>query len=205
MKKRFIYSCILILSVGLSGCLNVNIKHASRKQYVLNVPIAKKLPAKTAAENLEVTNVTVVPQFGDLSFVYRKNNNQYISDYYNTFMTPPANQVKHILINYLGQTGLFHHVSSEADFSKPDYLLHAEVLGLYADYQNKAKPKAVVSIRFILAQSKENTNKVLMNRVISYAAPLNQKNTTDLVRGWDVALSHVLSELTIHLHGIIND
>ena len=190
MKKIYlIYIVIAILTVVLTGCVSVD--YPKRKYYSLNVTMPYSLKQPLYDKVLAVNNITVAPQFSSLSFVYRLTDINYTRDYYNIFFNSPGQQIEQAILQYFKAINIFKYVVSDADIMTPDYVLHLELLELYADYRDSARPKAVITIHFIMFEPGKQP-KILLDRTYRRAIPLRRKDTPSLIQAWSEGLGDIL-------------
>ena len=116
MKKIF-YLTIIILFLFTAGCLNV--KYPDRKQFAFDIPKTKKISIHPSKKVLEIGNTSIATQFSSNNFIYRTNSVNYLTDYYNTFFSPPDQQINQIITNYLRDTQLFLYVTNDSDYDDP--------------------------------------------------------------------------------------
>ncbi len=197
MRLKQIINCILVILIcgTIAGCIRVKYPH--RTQYMLNV----KMPAKTKRVTdkiLKLDDVNIAPQFSGLDFVYRTSDINYTSDYYNVFFNAPAQQIEQSILRYIQAKNIFQHVTTNSDIFSVDYVLHADVLELYADYRDSKYPKAVMVIHFILFHP-NGTAQILLDKTYSTANVLRHKDARSLVYAWNGDLAKILAKLTNNL------
>ena len=96
---------------------------------------------------------------------------------------------------------MFKLVTDNSMTVKTNYILSPKVTALYADYRNSNKPLAVITIEFTLfeKQSKNDDTVILMHKTFTATTTLKQKNTFNLVNGWNNDLQKILRQLTHQL------
>jgi cholesterol transport system auxiliary component len=194
-----IYSKILIIffCIACTSCLST--EYLTRNQYALNVTLPQKMRSFPNNKNLLIDNITTAPQFADKSFVYRKGQSQYLTDYYNVFFAFPGEQITQLTTNYINASNLYKHVTNDNYLINPNYILRGEILELYADYRNNKQPKAVITIRFVLIKLGETKNNIIFDKTLSQKIPLKKKDTQSLVYAWDTGLSRIFRALAYTL------
>ncbi len=153
-----------------------------------------RIPSKNT---LAIYNVTSVPQFSSLAFVYRTSDINYTRDYYNIFFNSPSDQIQDQMVKYLAATNLFQHVTDEISIFKTTYSLRSKVIELYADYRNSDQPKAVMTIKFMVFRGTKS--KIVLAKTITSAVPLATKSSRALVEAWNNDLAIILAKLTTNL------
>ena len=210
MKKRLKYLTIIFIAaqtILCAGCINVQTPktpYLKLKKYLLSVKMPVQSTKKENNKNvLAVNNTIIVDSFSGSNFIYRTNKMNYLEDYYNIFLIPPARQIDGVLIQYLTQSGLFNYVEQNNNVLKPTYLLRSKVLALYADYRNREHPKAMIAINFSFFKKKGKSTNMIFSKTFHSAIPIKQKNSESLVSSWNIALEKILQNLSEELRGTL--
>jgi ABC-type uncharacterized transport system auxiliary subunit len=185
--------CCVLVCISSVGCISA--KKFTPNQYQLEIPKPFGVRHKTASKVLEINNVTIVPQFASLGFVYRTSELSYLTDYYNTFFTPQAAQINKIMIDYLRDKNIFSYVANDAGQLKINYILYPQITALYADYRNSKRPLGVIAIDFVLF-SANKSNRPLLHKQYSVQTPLAAKNSESLVKAWNKGLQKILFDFS---------
>jgi cholesterol transport system auxiliary component len=196
MRKTIYFIFILIFTLT-AGCLSK--KYPDKKQYAFDIPAPKTIKIASPGQILEIDNTTITPQFSSVNFTYRISAISYLTDYYNTFFSPPTQQIDQIITNYLTQTGLFRYVTNDDDYGQANYTLHAKVLELYADYRHKQNPRGIIAIQFTLFKQTELETTMIMDKTFREAVPLSSKDSQSLINAWTQGLEKILQGLTLKL------
>lgn len=197
---------ILILLSGLcSSCINLSKNYPIRSQYMLDVHYPPRVQKKLSTDILEVYPTSISPQFAGNSFVYLTSNINYMSDYYNAFFIPPAQQFTQIITRYFDHTALFYKATTGNNFLKNNYILQTNVLALYADYRSSFHPKGALVIEFILFKVGEENTTLLLDKTYKQSVPLAQKDSQSLIVAWNQGLQNILKQFQRDLTGLLND
>lgn len=196
LKHFHIYFVILSILFLCSSCTSVD--YPARTQYMLTINSPKPVYHYPPKRTLILSNVAVVPQFANLSFVYRTSKITYTKDYYNIFFNPPEQQIEQQIFNYLRNTNLFSYVSDDINYLNATYSLQAKVLKLYADYRDSKHPMAVIQIEFTVSKVGPR-NDIVLVKTIESKVPLKQKDSGALVISWNKALERVLYQFCKNL------
>lgn len=191
------YSLIIIASIFLASCFSVN--YPNQTKYLLHVKMPKSHTAFHHGKILKIRTPAIAPQFENAVFVYRTSNIHYQKDFYNVFFVPPSQQIKEMLIQYLGNTSFISQAIDSASPINSRYYLHSKILTLYADYRNSTHPKAVMAIQFTLLKYRQGKMYHLMHTTFSESYPLKQKDSESLVNGWSQDLQKILQRLSNRL------
>lgn len=190
MKKIFYTFTLTGFVLLLSACFPSAAK--PQKTYTLNTPNAS-VTQKPLTKSITIEPTNHLPQFANNEFIYRVSKNQYISDYYHIFIQPPAYLINQSLVHYIQSTGLFQHVGSAwLGIDKPQYQLDSVLMSMYADYRQKNKPTAHITLRIRL---RKNTQ-ILLDKNYSADTPLTQKSTLALINGWNQGIAQILKSAT---------
>jgi uncharacterized lipoprotein YmbA len=180
--------CLLLLN--LSGCFSP--KFVESKQYLLEI---KKLSEKKESPNkcsVALEAVTATAPFDQINFLYRINSNQYITDYYNSFVSLPTEQLEQALINYLKSLGDFNlEVNDEAAAQNK---LKVQLTELYADYSDHNHPCAKVTLHFVLTRSNPDKDIILLDKNFHSQIELQEKTTDDLLKAWGKCVQDILKQ-----------
>ncbi|MBF0362393.1 MAG: hypothetical protein HQK49_15355 [Oligoflexia bacterium] len=195
----------LIICIFTTGCLSS--KYIPRKEYLLN--IADPVSMSNLSKNiylkkyfLFLDRITIVSPYNQLDFIYRINSSEYLTDYYNGFMSSPEEQVYLSLVKYLKQISNLEILTTLPEMIKANdtttiFKLHTEITELMADYRDRNNPKTIVSIHVIIKkiEIKNSTTIILFDKTISSVIPIKKKNTESLVSGLNKCFQNVLEEL----------
>ena len=188
MKNIKIY--LIVLSLCIVGC--VTHKYVESKRYLLNVPTLFKSKKQTLGPltNIFVERMKATVPFDQLNFLYRINSSQYLTDYYNGFLVSPTGQITPLLTNYLKILG----DCTVNDSKKPenDYKLRVYLKEFYADYRDRSRPQAVVTIQFVLIKPNKDKEKIVLDRIVSSKIVLKDKDTVSLLAAWNLGVADVL-------------
>jgi hypothetical protein len=124
---------------------------------------------------------------------------RYASDPYHAFLAEPGPMLGNRIAAWLDQAGLFKAVAGPGSTPPASLVLEATVTELYGDFQQNAKPAAVMAIRITIVDQASARPQVTYERTISRRIPLANATPEDLVRGYDTALADILSQLASDL------
>lgn len=197
MKKNFqLITTVALLCLGslvTTGCFRVS--YIERNQYLFHVEAPKIPHQKTTTYILAINNVTIDPAFSGTQFVYRTGQSNYLSDYYNVFFAPPAQQMNEILTRYLQSTELYRYVTLDDDYHLAQYMLQAKIVSLYADYQDVLHPQGVIEMQVSMFKRTDTQPKLIMNSLFKASIPLHSKDSQSLINAWNKGLSNILRDM----------
>lgn len=172
-------------------------------QYMLTIKYPKQRSTPMTDNLIEILPAVTVREYSGQEFVYRTKGSQFMSDYYHTFFIPPSDMVTEMTLAYLKRAGIFEYASLANSLVKHfNFILKPVVEALYADYQNPARPKAVVAIRFILYNNDAHKQKVVFTKVYRQVIPLRVKTNQALVYAWNRGLQNIYRQFGRQLASI---
>jgi len=192
MNSKVMTLCsFMILSMLLSGCVY------DRRNFVLEV--CRDHPRQEVSKDvvLDVQSFNVDTAFSNRSFVYRKNQSEYETDFYNQFLIRPEDMVTEKTRSWLSESGLFELVLEPGSYIDASHMLEGNIITLYGDFRDKSSPKATMKIRFILI--KLSGKSVVFAKTYETTSESNERTAKSLVAAFDNCLTNILSDLEADL------
>ncbi len=196
MKKL---TCLILLlsTVLLNGCLSSFTKQTPQIHYMFSGPSMTGSRYYSSTKTLQVLPMRVVLQFASNGFVYRTGQTTYLSDYYHVFFIPPEERLTQLTAASISQ---HHSFGAVGDAQNPlinsSYFLTGTINALYADYQNKQRPQAVLSIRYVLSL---RNGTVLLDKTYEESVRLKAKTAQALMNAWNGEIQTILYRLNADL------
>jgi len=199
MKKRagvvftWMAACFLF-----AGCVSIEKSYPDKRYYVLDIAAdaAPQNPGETGT--LQIGSARVSPRYADRSFIYRRSETRFESDFYNQFLISPGVLVAEELRHGLSQSGIFKFVVGSANALTATHTLEIVVNTLYGDFRDLRAPKAVMEIEFFLSQV-ESPSGIVFHKRYHSAIPLEARNPEALVQGWNRSLDEISGSLVSDL------
>jgi cholesterol transport system auxiliary component len=168
--------------------------------YVVDPPAPALAPAEARRpETLRMGSVRVAPAFEGRSLVYRMDDVQFTSDFYNAFIAEPGPMLGGRMAEWLDRAGPFKTVTQPGGAASAPYVLDAVVTALYGDFRPGRPPAAVMTVQFTLINVSGLTPTVVLERVIGRRVDMPNASPDALVRGYGKALSEILAELSAQI------
>ncbi|MEY3725408.1 MAG: hypothetical protein RLZZ365_1343 [Pseudomonadota bacterium] len=140
---------------------------------------------------LKVGPVSVNGPFDGKSMVYRLADQRYEKDFYNGYISSPAEMVANATRQWISDANIFKATVNQSNTFFPYYTLQVNVTEFYGDYRNQAE--AVVSIEFYLAVlSSGSQNPILLNSRYTQRVPLKDNRPSTLANGLQQAFATIL-------------
>ena len=145
-------------------------------------------------EVLRMGYVRVAAAFSGNSLVYRTDDVTFVSDPYQAFISDPRAMLGNQMAAWLDRAGPFKAVTQPDSALSATYTLEPTVSELYGDFRPGKPAAAVMTVQFALIGSDVGSS-LVFERTISRRVPLDRASADALVRGYDRALSEILTEL----------
>jgi cholesterol transport system auxiliary component len=188
-------SCLLLtLLAGLGGC---TLKKAS--PHKLTFLLEANRPAEPATTNrqatLRVGQLQIAAPFEGRSFIYRWEDLNYEADFYNEFLIAPRALFTEQVHRWFSNSPLYRAVFDPTVRSDATHRLEGRISTLYGDFRDKAAPKAVLAIQFVLVNEQAGPEQILWHRGYREEVSLENRRPGTLAEGWSKALGTILRSL----------
>jgi cholesterol transport system auxiliary component len=206
MVSRMLLSCLggaLLLS---GGCVGIERSYPDKRYFVITLT-QKVAPANPPSTNtsgvLLVSNLRVSPRYDGKSFVYRRSEANFESDYYNQFLISPGAILTEEVRKALAAAEIFQAVIDRGSQLDPTHRLEGAINALYGDFRGGAPPKAVLEIEFFLTRASAASTDILLQRQYRASIPVDSGSAEALVRAWSQGLDEILLALIADLRKAI--
>jgi len=186
---------IIILAFIVNGCLKIPKSGYPDKYYfVLDVCRSEGIVKNPSEAILKIQKLYISPRYEGKSFVYRKGEVNYESDFYNEFFISANDLITEQVCQWFAKSGLFRNVMDVHCLLEPDYILEGKITDLYGDYRKKKAPKAVLEIGFVLFHDVSAHSEMVFQKRYRQEVLLKEISPETLARGWSYALRKILKE-----------
>ena len=187
------------LLISAAACVNVEKSYPDKRYYVIEAARgAASGDAKTGGVLL-VSSLRVSPRYESRSFVYRRSESSYESDFYNQFLVAPGAQLTEEVRHALGQAQVAQYVVGASSQSEPTHVLEGTVDALYGDFRDLNSPKAVLEMEFFLSKESTTRAEIVTRKRYAKSIAVNGRTPEALVKGWNEGLSEILAALVADL------
>jgi len=170
--------------VLLPGCFSLERNIGEKKLYSLE---ATTFPEVTSTSSplptLLVKEFDSAPLYSSNSFVYRRDEFQFKTDYYNEFIISPQRMITAAVKQALFDTRRF---SAPLAGQPADHRLQGSVVRLYGDFRQENRPLAVMEISLTLD--------AMEKKIFSKEMEINTRTPGALIAGWNILLEEIIRE-----------
>lgn len=146
-------------------------------------------------QSITVLPFTAAPTASGQMFLYRAGGARYEHDFYNRFLAPPGQLLTDDLRRYLHQSKVGPVREPGAPLSS-DYLVQPRLDDLYADYRDTARPRALMTMTFVLVARQPAGNRQVFERTYRRAIPMDEISPAAAVRGWSQGAGQIFWQFT---------
>lgn len=204
MRKRGLKSLLLgvALSAVLAGCVSLERPYPDRRYFALEGPGPESGANPSSPGVLQVSRLRISPRYEGRSFVYRRSDAHFESDYYHQFLVSPGAMLTEEIRRGLAQAGVFQYVVGISSQLEPTHVLEGTVDAFYGDFRDPAAPRAVLEMEFFLTKESPTRAEILARKLYAKAVAVQGRSAEALVQGWNQALKEILAALAADLKAI---
>ncbi len=197
-----------LLCVCLAGCgdaIKLE-KPAPQKSYFVLKPTREGANASSGPAKgvLTIKALNVVPNFNSRELIYRLQDDQYATDYYNLLLTSPGSQLGQCIHDWFNNSGVFHYVINSNSEVEPSFILETSIRQFYGDFRESATPAAVLDLQFFLLQEKDYEFNVVFTKEFQKQIPIEARTPEALVKGYNTGLTEILQSLENDLQLVVS-
>jgi cholesterol transport system auxiliary component len=202
MKRLFLPSIrhwTLLLCVFCPGCVSFERSYPEIRYFVIAVSERSSQSNPGGEGVLALDHLRVSPRYSEKYFVYRISESGYESDFYNQFLTAPDLLIGEELRRGLAATEVFKYVIGPSNQQPANYFMEGSVNALYGDFRNLNAPAALLELEFFLHNDDRASPGIVLHKRYLKSVPINARSPEALVKGWNEALSEIISSLAADL------
>jgi hypothetical protein len=187
-------SCLLLISTGCGGLgkrfPEKNLFHFDKIAIDIIPDEADNLPIPLLIKEFDIS-----PVWDSLSFVYRIQEHQYQSDFYNEFIVSPATLITNAIKESLIQDQRFISMPPTLPPGTPVFRLTGVITRIYGDFRDEEHPAAILEIRITLFKHTDNLPVLLFNKTYVSEQIIESPAPGPLADGWRKALAQIIQQL----------
>ena len=192
MNNKVVILCSLVIVLMLlSGCIEK--KAFNQRDFLLEA--SRNDPQQKTSKDiiLDVQSFSVNTAFGTKSLVYRKNQSEYETDFYNQFLVRPEDMITEQTRDWLSESGLFKWVLEPGSYADATHTLQGNIIALYGDFREESSPKATAKIRFFLVKLSDKS--VVFTNTYEATSEFEDRTAESLIEAFGNCLANILSDL----------
>ena len=204
MKSLFTASvvCLLALCVIAGGCVSVEKSYPDKRYFVLEASRSERTANAKADGVLLVSSLRVSPRYEGRSFVYRRSDAGFESDFYNQFLVSPGALLTEEVRRAVSQAQVAQYVVGTSSQLEPTHVLEGIIDALYGDFRDVNAPKAVLEMEFFLSKESSTKAEIITRMRYLKSVAVNGRSPDALVKGWSAALNEILAALIADLSAV---
>ncbi len=190
---------VIALLISAVGCVSVEKSYPDKRYYVIEAARGSASGDPKDSGVLLVSSLRVSPRYESRSFVHRRSESSYESDFYNQFLVAPGAQLTEEVRRALGQAQVAQYVVGASSQSEPTHVLEGTVDALYGDFRDLSAPKAVLEMEFFLSKESTTRAEIVTRKRYAKSIAVNGRTPEALVKGWNDGLTEILAALVTDL------
>ncbi|MSP37814.1 MAG: hypothetical protein EXR70_04925 [Deltaproteobacteria bacterium] len=202
MNNLFLSSLLWVVLGVVSGCVSVEKSYPDKRYFVLEASRAESAATAKTGGVLLVSTLRVSPRYDGRSFVYRRGDGNFESDFYHQFLVAPGALLSEEVRRALAQAQVAQYVIGAASQLEPTHNLEGSVDALYGDFRDLNAPKAVLEMEFFLSKETPSKAEIVTRKRYVKATAVNGRTPEALVKGWNDALNEILAALIVDLKAV---
>jgi len=194
--------CLVALCAIASGCISVEKSYPDKRYFVLEASRNESTANAKADGVLLVSSLRVSPRYEGRSFVYRRSEAGFESDFYNQFLVSPGALLTEEVRHAVSQAQVAQYVVGTSSQLEPTHVLEGTIDALYGDFRDVNAPKAVLEMEFFLSKESPTKAEIITRKRYLKSVAVNGRSPDALVKGWNDALNEILAALIEDLRAV---
>jgi hypothetical protein len=196
MKK--ILCLLTVFSFAMSACVSPKNTPVVETYSLASTPLpaTSSLPQKNIIRMLPAT---ISSEFSNSFFIYRVSNTHYITDPYRRFLASPNREISHYVETHLPAL-LNATVISSDNLMAANVILQENITALYADYQHKSAPQAVISMQFMLYSCNDGVITPLDSISLTEKTDILPNSPESLMAGYQIDLDKIIWKANVMIN-----
>ncbi len=195
IKIFFYFVYFLLLSLFFINCFSIKKDFPEKKSFLLELSPSKLQSRSMPKEwNVKLRKVSVSSKFLDKSFVYRKSESKYESDFYDEFLISPQQNLSEELVRYLDASGAFLSTSDMNSRIEATHYIEADFPGLYGDFRESGYPKSYMEVQLRVFDDRTAEYIPIFRKNYSKSISMKDESPESLVDGWNQALAEICND-----------
>ncbi|HOW58330.1 MAG TPA: hypothetical protein PLO78_01245 [Candidatus Omnitrophota bacterium] len=174
------------------------------RTYSLDVSSQGHVPYAGSTVSLRFNTFSAVPQAADRYLAYRTGETTFESDFYNQFITAPAELIQDQAAAWLKSSPLVKYILKAGETSSLSYIVDGTLLDLYGDYRNVNAPKAVLRLKLTVSKTGDTAG-VVWQKIYAQEVSMSHISPLILTEGWNKGLCQIVADFENDLKALISN
>ena len=144
---------------------------------------------------LAVRPFSIAPAFQGKGLVYRTEDDQYESDFYNEYFVSPSAMMTDQTRDWLSESGVFAEVLLPVSSFEPTLILEGHIKQIVADVRDKGNKQAVLELSFFLLEKHNHNRTIRFQNTYSATQSLDGKTASACIAAMNQCLIEILGDL----------
>lgn len=204
MKSIFqqILWAVVLFAAALSGCVSVEKSYPDKRFFVLEITRGETQGVAAPSGVLMISPLRISPRYEGKSFVYRRSDANFETDFYNQFLVSPGPLLTEEIRRALSRAQVTQYVVGASSQAEPTLVLEGTVDALYGDFRDLSAPRAVLEMEFFLAKESPTKAELVARRRYSQSVAVKGRTPEALVKGWNDGLNEIVAALAADLKAV---
>jgi hypothetical protein len=195
--KNFVKYLLYFSLILLNFCISFNKDYPEKKSFLIEIKSnsetskSRSIPAEWV---VKLRKVNVSSKFSDKSFVYRKSETKYESDFYNEFLISPQQNIAEEFVRYLDASNAFKSATDMSSRIEASHFIEVDVIQLYGDFRDSSRPQSLIELQIRVFDDRQAEYKPVWRKNYKRNIAMKNESPDALVVGWDSALSEISKE-----------
>jgi cholesterol transport system auxiliary component len=184
---------IIVLLIVFGGCIGVTKTYPEKKFFLIELENQASNLSPQKGSSFKIRKFSISQRFEGKEFVYRKDNVNFESDYYNSFFISPSSNLREEFTKSLLAQKIFEWDAGQNSRIDATHFMEVNISELYGDF--RGNPKAVLSLDLFVYTEKDSLPVVIFKKSYQSAVEIQRKEAGDLVAGWNEGFNQITLEI----------
>ncbi|WP_246047268.1 ABC-type transport auxiliary lipoprotein, LBF_0736 family [Leptospira ognonensis] len=175
------------------GCFGMTKTYPEKKYFLIEVENPVQTISAPKGSSFKIRRFSISQRFEGKEFVYRKDNVNFESDFYNSFFISPSSNLREEFTKALLASKIFEWDAGQNTRIDPTHYIEISISDLYGDF--RSNPKAVLNMELFVYTETNSIPNIIFKKSYKKSVDIQTKEAGDLVAGWNQALGQITQEI----------
>ncbi len=196
MKKRLIFTCLVLALLSLAGCSILPERPALNYYGLILESPPPSMIKKNTRSSIRINPPTVSEAYSTARFFIRGEGEQFYQSDENRFLTQPGDLIGEAMRNWFSKTGPWKTVLSPNSIAPTQYQMIVYVPQFYTN-ANADPPVTIISMEVSVIRS--DTGSLAFHKNYHAESPVTESSANGLALSFRDTLTKILEEMTPEL------